>query len=460
MEPQVKDSFTDYLNPEEHTVDRIIFSDEELYKLEQKQIFARAWNFMCHESQIPKPGDFFLSYIGEESVIATRDRSGTLQVFLNSCRHRGNAVCRAEMGNTRAFLCTYHGWTYGLDGKLTGVPGFRDLYDEKIDRDKWGLIPAGKVQSYRGFVFATMDPEAPDLEDYLGDVGRTGLNFIASQGDMVVVEGIQKNRIGCNWKIAVDNTFDWYHAQISHASAFMSGMFPRSGPDEVQNELLHPFSSKQQRIMLGDYGHAIGGPQLTDVVWDNLERTVAGEEAVDPMSSRTALLWRVAPAAREELGEIGVRALGHPHIFPNMFVSTLTNQVAVRLPKGPDKTELWWFTFVNTQWPEPVKDAVISLATRTFGPAGMLEQDDGENWEMSSAATRGLIARNYPLNYQMDADTTKLTVPEQGAAYIDTHVNEHAQFWTYRAWADWMKAASWQDLKQNHAMPQDIFKSA
>ncbi|WP_176695938.1 aromatic ring-hydroxylating oxygenase subunit alpha [Phenylobacterium immobile] len=107
------------------TVDRSIYADEAIYQLELERIFARAWNFMCHETQIPKAGDFFLSFIGEESVIATRDKKGELQVLLNSCRHRGNAVCRAEEGNARSFLCTYHGWTYGLDGQLIGVPGYK-----------------------------------------------------------------------------------------------------------------------------------------------------------------------------------------------------------------------------------------------------------------------------------------------------------------------------------------------
>ena len=79
------------------TVDRRIFFADDIYATELARIFARAWNFMCHESQIPNPGDFFLNFIGEDSVIATRDRQGRLQVLLNTCRHRGNAVCRAEL---------------------------------------------------------------------------------------------------------------------------------------------------------------------------------------------------------------------------------------------------------------------------------------------------------------------------------------------------------------------------
>src|ERR1700742_3389908 len=191
--------FQDMVDAKTGLVDRAIFSDQAIYELELERIFARTWNFMCHESQIPKTGDFFLSFIGEESVICTKDKTGTYQVFINSCRHRGNAVCRAESGNARSFLCTYHGWTYGLDGKLIGVPGYKDLYHEDLDRESWGLISAGKVAAYKGFIFATMDPEPPDLEEYLGPVGRLALDVVTARGKLKIVEGVQKNLIGCNW---------------------------------------------------------------------------------------------------------------------------------------------------------------------------------------------------------------------------------------------------------------------
>ena len=157
------------------TVDRRIFFAGDIYETELRRIFARAWNFMCHESQIPNPGDFFLNFIGEDSVIATRDRDGNLQVLLNTCRHRGTAVCRAELGHATSFMCTYHGWTYDLEGKLIGVPGYKNFYHEDLKRHEWGLIKAAKVGSYKGFVFATMDPTAPPLDEYLGEVGRLGL---------------------------------------------------------------------------------------------------------------------------------------------------------------------------------------------------------------------------------------------------------------------------------------------
>jgi 3-phenylpropionate/trans-cinnamate dioxygenase alpha subunit len=95
-------------------------------------------------------------------------------------------------------MCTYHGWTYDLKGHLVGVPGFKDYYHEELDRESWGLISAAKVDSYHGFIFATLDGDAPELYDFLGEVGRAGINLIAARGPVRIVGGIQKYTIGCN----------------------------------------------------------------------------------------------------------------------------------------------------------------------------------------------------------------------------------------------------------------------
>src|SRR5437867_3240835 len=214
--------FLSLVDAEKGLVDRRIFSSEDIYRAELEHIFARAWNFMAHESQIPNPGDFFLSYIGEDRVIVVRDKEGGVQVLLNTCRHRGNAVCRAEEGHATSFMCTYHGWTFDLQGKLVGVPGFKDYYHEDLKRDEWGLVKAAQVESYKGFVFATLDPEAPSLNEFLGEVGRISIDLIAERGNVHVVNGIQKYTIGCNWKLAVDNLWDYYHVGVSHASSTMA----------------------------------------------------------------------------------------------------------------------------------------------------------------------------------------------------------------------------------------------
>jgi len=103
------ESVRSLVDGERGLVDRRIFSDRSIYEMELEQIFARAWLFMCHDSQIPNPGDFFMTFMGEDRVIVVRDNDGMPQVLVNSCRHRGNAVCRAEEGHATSFMCTYRG---------------------------------------------------------------------------------------------------------------------------------------------------------------------------------------------------------------------------------------------------------------------------------------------------------------------------------------------------------------
>src|SRR6185295_11219933 len=185
-------------------------------------------------------------------VIVVRDKAGAVNVLLNTCRHRGNAVCRAEEGHATSFMCTYHGWTYDLKGALVGVPGFKDYYHEDLNREEWGLIKAAQVESYMGYVFATLDADAPGLDEFLGDVGRLAIHHMVARGANQVMGGVQKWTIGCNWKFAADNVWDYYHASITHASAGMAGWGGR-----FRNAAPQPRpTSTPQFIILGEYGHA------------------------------------------------------------------------------------------------------------------------------------------------------------------------------------------------------------
>jgi nitrite reductase/ring-hydroxylating ferredoxin subunit len=179
--------------------------NEAIYQEELERVFARAWLFVGHETQIPNPGDFAVSGMGEESVILCRDRAGEVHVFLNSCRHRGMKVCRYDEGNTAVFTCPYHGWSYGTDGRLVEVPFFREAYHSHLDRARWGLVEVAQLVRYKGTVWATWDAAAPSFFEYLGDFRRyldlTLDGWDGSEGGSEVIGGVQKWLIPCNWEI-------------------------------------------------------------------------------------------------------------------------------------------------------------------------------------------------------------------------------------------------------------------
>ncbi len=430
------------VDPEKGLVDRKIFSDQTIYEMELEQIFARAWLFMCHDSQIPNPGDFFMTFMGEDRVIVVRDNDGKPQVLVNSCRHRGNAVCRAEEGHATSFMCTYHGWTYDLTGALVGVPGFKEVYHEELDKESWGLIKAGQVDTYQGFIFATMDAAAPPLPEYLGEVGRMSLDLTVARGNLRMSPGVQKYLIPCNWKLSTDNVWDFYHAGLSHASSIMVG-WRASSPARVggMSNL-----NADHIVLLGDYGHALSGP----VVTAETRRQAVAISSVDIQS------WRDAPDAEEKVGPIGMKAQNHPNIFPNMWLTTPGDgQVCLRMPKGPGSCEIWWFTLTNDDHPEDTRVAQVKRAVHHFGPAGMFEQDDGENWGQSTRGMSGVITSRYPVNYSMGIGHGEMITDELGPKRVETNVNEHAQLWHYRNWADWMAAEDWSELRANHLQVPD-----
>ena len=127
------------VNSQDGLIDRTHLNDEEIYRQELEQIFARSWLFLCHESQVGQPGTSSPPTWERTRCWSCATPQVRLGAFLNVCRHRGNRVCRADAGNASAFVCAYHGWTYGTDGKLIAVPSLKEAYYDELDTSKWGL---------------------------------------------------------------------------------------------------------------------------------------------------------------------------------------------------------------------------------------------------------------------------------------------------------------------------------
>lgn len=441
-------------------IDRRIFNEQEIFDREIEQIFGRAWLFVCHETQIKKPGDFFEAPMGLDNVLIVRQKDKTIKGLLNTCSHRGNTVCRAEEGNTKNFMCTYHGWTFDLGGKLIGVPERERFFKGDLEPERYPLKEVAQIDSYKGFVFATMDSSAPPLEEYLGNTGRLGIDLIAARGDMEIVPGIQKFVVDANWKLMSDNAFDWYHAPITHVSAVAAGILADRNAeaeseadessqdgdpeaealmDQIGEEFgLNWISGESDNItVLAEFGHAISGPTTEAFAYNKFQKQE----------------WRQTPEAQEALGPVGVHIAGHPNIFPTTWI-TVGAQLSLRVPRGPEKTEIWWFSFQDKNASDEDRKALLFRQNHLFGPAGMLEQEDGENWVQATMQSHGTGSREVPHALKMGLGRGK-TIREHGLVRIDGTTNEHAQLWMYHSWQEWMRGSSWEKLR-NNTVPGDL----
>ncbi|WP_457112318.1 aromatic ring-hydroxylating dioxygenase subunit alpha [Marmoricola sp. URHA0025 HA25] len=363
-------------------LDRAVFTDTEVYQQELRRVFAPSWLFLAHTDQFKKPGDFFATFMGEDPVLVTLTRERKLKAFLNSCRHRGARVCRADFGQTRNFTCSYHGWSYDLDGNLVSVPN-EGGYPESFAREQWGLVEVPHIETYNGLVFATWNPAPVPLGDSLGDMAYY-MDAMLDHDDegTEVIGGVHKWVLEGNWKLAAEQfATDWYHVNMSHASALMVMSPTGKGP---RDKIVH----RTGRQYVDPNGHGAGFPVHPKNRFD--------ANTVHDHIDYTALRERLGDARVE-----GPLTNGHATVFPNFSYLPVNGSIRIWHPKGPDRMEVWAWTVVDKSWPEEVKQAQRLYNLRTFGPSGIFEQDDGENWSECQAIAHGFITNGVALNYQM-----------------------------------------------------------
>ena len=432
------DTFSKIVDVDAGSISREIFVNEDIYRQEQEQVFAQAWLFVGHESQITKPGDYFVSSMGEESVILCRDREGMPHVFLNTCTHRGMKVCRYDEGNSPVFSCPYHGWSFATDGKLVGVPYYKDAYQENLDKSKWGLPEVPQMFIYKGSVWATWDKNAPPFLDYLGDMkmfldlaldGRDG-----SEGGSEILGGVQKWTMPSNWKFAAENfAGDGYH-NISHRSVDMVGIGPSGQKRRDYNEYS---PGRRLNVSFPDLGHAaVVDMQPAD---EPPAATYTNTQAVQEYFREQEAKRRESLGGRPNLiGMVGT-------VFPNMsYLARQPRSIAMWHPRGPNNTEAWRLFLVDKNTPDEVKEVLRHYYIRYSGPGGMTEQDDMENWNYAHNASEGAIARRTPYNYEMGIGVIRRDTGLPGV--VTERISEENQRGFYRRWAAMMDSKGWDDL--------------
>jgi benzoate/toluate 1,2-dioxygenase subunit alpha len=421
-------------------VDRAIHADRAVFEAEMAAIFEGGWVYLCHESQIARPGDFFTTSMGRQPVFVMRQKDGGIKGFINACAHRAALLTASRQGNARVLTCRFHGWAYDLAGRCIKIKnedtGFAA---EGFDRARFNLTGVARVTSYRGFVFGSLNRRVPDLVDYLGGAA-TWIDLMVEQSPdgLEVVPGYSSYRIRGNWKLQAENSVDGYHVSSVHR-VFAATMVAR----ESRGGYLGMRKTEAGRIT-GDVasgGYDLGHGHIA--IW---ARHTTPEV-------RPIYRWKDRLAARlpaERLDWILARGR-NLCLFPNvMLMDNPSTQIRVMQPLAPDLTEVTVYCIAPVGEEAEARRARLRKFEDFYLTTGMATSDDVAALEDTQEGGNGRAARWNDLCRGMadmthgpDADARAI-----GMAAVTSSPNwDHETLFHgfYRHWQEMMDEGSGQE---------------
>lgn len=367
-------------------VHRRLYTDPAIFELEMDRIFGRAWLFLAHESQVKSPGDFIRTRIAREDVIVTRAPDGKIRALVNRCTHRGAQVCIAERGNTAGFACPYHAWTFGLDGRLNSVPHRQSMppdFDIKDARLSLAQVP--RVESYRGFVFASLAPTGESLADFLGSMAGVIDNIVdrAPEGAIEQAGGIAMQEYRGNWKMHHENANDILHPSFVHESSVAAA---RADKRDYASPAYDSHQAHTQMLSNG-FGmrewQAVG---LTSVAGGHTymggfyKSGVLAPGADDPVGReyRARLVKRHGDEKTAAI--LGMDRFNNL-IYPNISINAQYQQIRIVQPLAVNRTRIVVMCFRLLGAPEGIFHRAVRFLTNLNSPASMILADDIEIFE-------------------------------------------------------------------------------
>lgn len=350
-----------------------LYHDPEAYQREQERIFrGPTWNFLGLEAEVPNPGDFRTTYVGDTPIIVNRDANGTIHALVNRCAHRGAMVRREISGNASEHTCIYHQWCYGQDGRLNSIPfrhGIRGKggLDPTFDMAAHGLRKL-RVASVNGALFGALADDVEPLEDYLGAPVLAQLRRLFQRP--VTILGYNRQRIRGNWKLYAENTRDNYHASLLHEFLVTFGLDRSTQVGGVKMDARHRHN----------------------ITWAEAESDTAelAQEAYGTARVRSNYLSLKQPELvrfrRERADPLNIAITS---VFPSAVFVQISNSLAVRQirPRGVDEVEI--FQTMLGYADDPLDLTLHRLRQANLvGPAGLVSMEDGEAIEIAHRASR------------------------------------------------------------------------
>ena len=369
---------------QEDRVHRLIYTDPAIFEAEMTNIFGGTWVYLAHESQIPNSNDFITAKLGLRPLIMTRDDNGVIRALYNRCTHRGTTLCRWPKGNSRSFQCPYHGWNFLNTGKLRGVPWPEGYANSLVREEKFDLAQVPRVESYRGFIFGTLNMEAPSLVEHLGPIKEPIDEWLdRNPGGKVIVCEANRLKYNGNWKLAYDNSGDGYHVVFSHRSLLETEN--RFNDEETAKGMSYYKTAPDDQPM---YIRYMGNGHHFKDKRPNLQKRAGGLWAIESLHPG---MEHVQDRLRSKFGERAETMLDlagsepvNINVFPNL--SLLGNHIQVFEPISVTETDAIWYGTriedVDGSLGEDVLADVNALRMRTQeGFPNFGEVDDVANFE-------------------------------------------------------------------------------
>ncbi|MBC7704945.1 MAG: Rieske 2Fe-2S domain-containing protein [Rhodoferax sp.] len=338
-----------------------LYSDPQTAQDEQDRIYRGAtWNYLCLDAELPEPGNYRTTFVGETPVVVVKDDDGEFYAFENRCAHRGALIALEKSGKADNFQCVYHAWSYNRQGDLTGVAFEKGVKGQ-------GGMPASfcknehgprklMVAVYCGLVFGSFSDDVPPINEYLGPEICSRIERVLHKP--VEVIGRFTQALPNNWKLYFENVKDSYHASLLHL--FFTTFE------------LNRLSQKGGVIVDETGGHHVSFSMIDPTAADESYK----EQGLRSDDSKYRLKDpSVLEGFKEYDDGITLQILS---VFPGFVLQQIQNCLAVRqvLPKGIERTELNW-TYIGYTDDTSEQRTVRLKQLNLVGPAGFISMEDG-----------------------------------------------------------------------------------
>ena len=414
---------------------RSLYTDPEIFDLEMERIWASSWIYIGHESQVPEPGSYMTLNYGKMPVVMVRDKKNQVHVLHNRCGHKGAKVVDLPCGKIGGFRCCYHGWTYRLDGKLLGVPHMAGYEGTGFDKDdpQYSMQKLARYDSHRGFVFATMNPGAPDLLTWMGGAADVMDNLCdrAPEGEVEAAGGVLRYAHDCNWKPFLENLNDTMHPMIVHRSVVDAAedymkTLPVESTRRDEAEILPPFGQSYEYMEdMGITGFRYGHH------YDGGQHSIHKDYSLDP---------EYEAAMRKAYGEKRMHEIlsfntHNTLYYPSLTIKSAVQNIRIVRPIAYNKTIIESHSFRLKGAPDSLLQRTLLYSRLINANGSMVGPDDQTAYEriqegLKSTASDWIeMHRNFGRDEVLDDRTVG-----KGTSDLDVRTQ-------YAAWKEYMTAA-------------------